>query len=69
MSFEVPAQGIAVPAAAADAAEKALETLQRCGVVQLLGGYELQSLDRFQQDGLKKLTEGLQEAPGSEAAA
>lgn len=42
-------EGVVISASRADAAEKALETLQRCGVVQLQGAYDLKSLDRFQQ--------------------
>lgn len=42
-------EGVAVSATRADAAEKALETLRRCGVVQLQGAYDLNKLDRFQQ--------------------
>ncbi|CAE8729073.1 unnamed protein product, partial [Polarella glacialis] len=48
-------EGVSVDAAGPDAAERALETLNRCGVVQLVGAYELTELDRFQRafDALK----------------
>ncbi|CAE7637324.1 unnamed protein product [Symbiodinium pilosum] len=32
-----------------DGAEKAVDTLQRCGVVQILRGYDLAALDQFQK--------------------
>mmetsp|Transcript_9280 Transcript_9280/g.22122 ORF Transcript_9280/g.22122 Transcript_9280/m.22122 type:complete len:394 (-) Transcript_9280:20-1201(-) len=40
-------EGIAV--SADSGAEKAVDTLRRCGVVQLLGAYDLTALDRFQK--------------------
>ncbi|CAJ1431912.1 unnamed protein product [Effrenium voratum] len=40
-------EGVAVSVKSAGAAGQALETLQRCGVVQLLDGYDPDSLDRF----------------------
>ncbi|CAE7586079.1 unnamed protein product [Symbiodinium natans] len=40
-------EGIAV--SVADGAKKAVDTLQRCGVVQLLGAYDLSELDQFQK--------------------
>eukprot|EP00933_Yihiella_yeosuensis_P015285 TRINITY_DN13392_c0_g1_i1.p1 TRINITY_DN13392_c0_g1~~TRINITY_DN13392_c0_g1_i1.p1 ORF type:complete len:415 (+),score=80.49 TRINITY_DN13392_c0_g1_i1:178-1245(+) len=51
-------QGIAVPANAPDAADRAVKMLQRCGVVQLLDAYDLAALDRFQKyfDQLKTKT-------------
>ncbi|CAE7693547.1 Mlf [Symbiodinium sp. CCMP2456] len=40
-------EGVAV--SADSGAEKAVDTLRRCGVVQLLGAYDLTALDRFQK--------------------
>jgi len=41
-------EGVLVDARAADAQQKATETLERCGVVQLADGYDEQLLDRTQ---------------------
>jgi len=48
-SAECARQGVTVAADAPDAAQRALQTLQRCGVVQLRGAYASDQLDKFQK--------------------
>jgi len=48
-------EGVRVDAKAPDAGVKALATLRRCGVVQLVGSYDLNLLDRIQA-GFDKLS-------------
>jgi len=48
-------EGVGVLAEAPDAAQQALDMLQRCGVVQLVGAYDQKLLDRFQK-AFDKLT-------------
>lgn len=48
-------EGVAVEAQSENAQGRALDILKRCGVVQLIGSYDLEALDRFQRgfDALK----------------